>query len=481
MRVLLQSLLWLLPLGIIAQTNTPPPKAVPPLPTARQLQRMSVEMSAFVHFTVNTFTNLEWGYGNEPDSVFNPTEANPEQWVKVLKEAGFKQLIFTCKHHDGFCLWPSAYTEHSIKNSPYKNGRGDLVGELSEACHNEGMQLGIYLSPWDRNSAMYATPEYITYYRNQLTELITQYGPVSELWLDGANGGTGYYGGSNDRRQISRDYYGWDSTIQLARSLQASEIVVFGDAGPDIRWVGNEQGYAGETNWYAMETDSCYVRHQGFEALLASGMENGANWIPSEVDVSIRPGWFYHPQEDDQVKTAEELFQIYLQSVGRGAVLLLNVPPDQRGLISERDVSSLQGFRALLDDAFQMNLATEAHINVSSVRGNSVDFDANKLNDNNRETYWSTDDGLTTGFIEIQLDTIQPVHYVVLQEYLPLGQRVGAFYIEVTIGHEWQKVAEATTMGMKRIIPLKEVSTDNIRIQITRAKACLTISEVAIY
>lgn len=465
----------------LSQEITNPPDTVYPAPNSRQLKWMKSEMNAFVHFTTNTFTNLEWGYGDEKESVFNPTQANPEQWAQIIKETGFKGLIFTTKHHDGFCLWPSKFTEHSIKNSHYKNGNGDLVNEVSEACKKYGLNFGIYLSPWDRNRSDYGKPSYIDYYRNQLEELITNYGPIYELWFDGANGGTGYYGGANEKRRIDQNYYDWENTIKLARSLQNEEIIVFSDAGPDIRWVGNEQGFAGKTNWYNMDPDSCFIRRPGYEKILAQGMENGSNWLPSEVDVSIRPGWFYHESEDSLVKSPQELFEIYLKSVGRGAVLLLNIPPDRRGLINENDLQSLKGFRDLLDKEFSKNLMEDALIDVSSVRDKSKTYGPNNLNDNEPNTYWATNDDEDFGIITIKLKKKQEIKYLVLREYLNLGQRVKAFEVEVKNDNNWVKVADATTIGIKKIIKLDHVNSDEIRINITKAKACLTISGLELY
>ena len=446
MKKLLSCCLLMYFFSVFAQHDIPPPDPVLPVPTQRQLDWMSMEMNAFIHFTTNTFTDLEWGLGDEAESVFNPTAANPDQWVQVLKNAGFKGLILTCKHHDGFCLWPSSITEHSIKNS-----------------------------------AVYAMPGYVEYYRNQLTELFSNYGPIFELWFDGANGGTGYYGGANENRQISQDYYDWEHTIKLARSLQNEELIIFSDAGPDIRWVGNEQGYVCETNWYAIDPDSCHIRRPGFEKIIGTGMENGSDWIPSEVDVSIRPGWFYHASEDSLVKSPERLFEIYLESVGRGAVLLLNVPPDRRGLIHENDIKSLQGFRQILNNAFKTNLINGAKVSVSTIRGNAKTFDSNQLIDNNQDTYWATDDSITTGSIEIDLFEEQTVNYVVLHEYLNLGQRVKAFTIEIKKADGWIRVAEATTMGFKRIIKIEPVTTNLIRVNFTEAKACLTVSGIEVY
>ncbi|MDP4209048.1 MAG: alpha-L-fucosidase [Bacteroidota bacterium] len=481
MKKLLTYPLLFFSLATFGQKAVAPPRPLLPIPNQRQLDWMGMEMNAFVHFTINTFTDLEWGNGDEAESVFNPSAPDPVQWATVLKQAGFKGLIFTCKHHDGFCLWPSKYTEHSIKKSPYKNGNGDMVRETSDACKKTGVKFGIYLSPWDRNRADYAKPGYITYYRNQLTELITNYGPIFELWFDGANGGTGYYGGAREKRTISASYYDWPNTVKLARKLQSKEFIIFSDNGPDIRWVGNEEGWVGKTNWYMIDPDSALTRRPGYEKLLGSGMENGSHWIPSEVDVSIRPGWFYHALEDSKVKTPEQLFDIYLNSVGRGAVLLLNVPPDRRGLFHENDVKALQGFRQLIDREFKSNLAAKATITVSSFRGKSRAFDATKLTDNNADTYWATNNNITSGTIMIDLKKEQTIKYVVLHEYLKLGQRVKAFNIEVKKGNDWIKVANETTIGYKRIIKINPVQTDKIRVNITASRGCLTISEIEVF
>jgi alpha-L-fucosidase len=458
-----------------------PPKPLLPVPSPAQLAWQEMEMVAFVHFTTNTFTDLEWGYGDEPESVFNPTEADPLQWAGVLKNAGFKELIFTCKHHDGFCLWPSKYTEHSIKNSPYKNGKGDLVRETSDACKKAGIRFGIYLSPWDRNRADYGRPEYITYYRNQLTELITNYGPISELWFDGANGGTGYYGGAKERRTITTSYYDWPNTVKLARSLQKENLVVFSDNGPDVRWVGNEEGWVCETNWNMIDPDSALIRRPGFEKIVGTGMENGSHWIPSEVDVSIRPGWFYHASEDAKVKTPEKLFELYLSSVGRGSVLLLNVPPDRRGLFHENDIKSLRGFRQIIDNEFKTNLAKNAKTDASSYRGKFKLFHPSNITDGNKDTYWTTDDTETSGSFIIHLGKAQTIKYIVLQEYIKLGQRVKEFNIEINDKNNWKQITKATTIGYKRILKIDPVTTDKIRVNITASKACPVISNIEVY
>jgi alpha-L-fucosidase len=468
--------------GALAQTKkVAAPAPVLPVPNAAQLAWHEMETNAFVHFTTNTFTGLEWGNGDESEKIFNPTQLNANQWASTLKETGFKTLILTCKHHDGFCLWPSKYTEHSIKNSLYKNGKGDLVKEVSDACKQNGLKFGVYLSPWDRNHAEYGRPAYIEYYRNQLKELFTHYGPVVEMWFDGANGGTGYYGGAREARKINgATYYEWPKTLDLVRSMQPN-VVFFSDAGPGVRWVGNESGIAGETNWNTISTDTLFAGKPGVEALLNSGSETGTKWIPAEVDVSIRPGWFYHAAEDDKVKTPERLFEIYLTSVGRGSTLLLNIPPDQRGLFHENDVKALKGFRALLNKEFALNLAAGTKVTASSFRGNAVAYSPKNITDGNKNTYWATDDGINTGSFEISLPVSKQVKYILLQEYIKLGQRVKAFTVEVWHNNAWHHVATASTIGYKRILKIEPVQTNKIRVSITDAKACPLISNVAVY
>jgi alpha-L-fucosidase len=458
-----------------------PPAPVLPLPSSAQMKWHEMELNAFVHFTTNTFTGLEWGYGDEKESVFNPTEVNVNQWATTLKATGFKTLILTCKHHDGFCLWPGKYTEHSIKNSPYKNGKGDLVKEVSDACKKYGLKFGVYLSPWDRNRADYGKPSYITYYRNQLKELFTNYGPVVEMWFDGANGGDGYYGGAREKRSInSRTYYDWPNTLQLVRSMQPN-VVFFSDAGPGVRWVGNERGIAGETNWNTISTDTIYAGKGGIENLLSTGSADGDKWVPAEVDVSIRPGWFYHKEEDSLVKSPEKLFNIYLTSVGRGSTLLLNIPPDRRGLFHENDVKALQVFKAFLNKEFAHDLALHAIITADSYRGNAKIFSPKNMVDGNKETYWATNDEVHTGSFEIVLPKISTVKYILLQEYIKLGQRVKSFTVEIWKEGAWQKVAEGTTIGYKRILKLDPVETNKVKVTITDAKACPVISNVALY
>lgn len=452
-----------------------PPQAFGPTPDENQMKWHEREQFAFIHFTTNTFTDKEWGYGDEPESVFNPTAFDADQWAKTIRDAGLTGIVLTCKHHDGFCLWPSAFTEHSVKNSPFLDGKGDVVKAVSDACSKYGLFFGVYLSPWDRNYAQYASPEYVAYYRNQLTELLSNYGEVSEVWFDGANGGDGYYGGAREMRKIDAStYYDWPNTYAIVRNL-APRAVMFG--GPTIRWCGNESGYAGATNWNTYSEDAS--SEEDILVRLNTGDEDGNAWLPAEVDVSIRPGWFYHASEDERVKTPETLFKIYLESVGRGSSLILNLPPDRRGLLHENDVKALLGWKTLLNEAFALNLAVKAK--ADTWRGKSKRYAAPNVTDGDRETYWATDDDVTTGDLEIDLGASKKVNYVLIQEYIRLGQRVQSFIIEAKKGGEWEKVAEGTTIGYKRILPLGGVEASALRIRITGAKAGPLISAVEVY
>ena len=458
-----------------------PPQPVLPVPTDRQLAWHEMEQYAFIHFTTNTFTDKEWGFGDEKESVFNPTAMDVTQWTKTIKAAGLKGLVLTCKHHDGFCLWPSQYTEHSVKNSPYKGGKGNVVDEVEKACRVNGLKFGVYLSPWDRNRADYGYPSYIEYYRNQLKELFAAHSPVFEMWFDGANGGDGFYGGANEKRKIDgKTYYDWPTTLNLVRGMEPN-VIFFSDAGPDIRWCGNERGFVNETNWNTITADSLYAGKSGIENLLNTGTENGTSWIPAEVDVSIRPGWFYHAKEDTLVKTPEQLFDIYLSSVGRGANLILNIPPDRRGLINEIDAASLLEWKRLIDKRFKTNLALNKPVKASSVRGNSSVYEATTVTDGNKETYWASNDQERTGNLEIDLGEKKLVSYVLIQEYIKLGQRIKSFSIEIEKDGNWLEVAKGTTIGYKRILRILPVETQKVRINFTDSKACPVISNVEVY
>ena len=463
------------------QKTVAPPAPVLPVPTERQLAWHEMEQYAFVHFTTNTFTDKEWGFGDESEAVFNPTAMDVTQWTKTFKAAGLKGVVLTCKHHDGFCLWPSKYTEHSVKNSPYKNGQGNVVDEVEKACRAEGLKFGVYLSPWDRNRADYGTPSYVEYYRNQLKELFDAHKPVFEMWFDGANGGDGYYGGANEKRKIdAKSYYDWPTTLKMVRDMEPN-VIFFSDAGPDIRWCGNESGYVNETNWNTITPDTLYAGKSGIQKLLNTGEENGTSWIPAEVDVSIRPGWFYHAKEDSLVKSPEKLFEIYLTSVGRGANLILNIPPDRRGLVHENDVAALLGWKKLIDERFKTNLAQNKPVTASTVRGNAAAYEAAMVTDGNKETYWATNDEEKTGSLEINLGEPKTISYVLIQEYIKLGQRVKSFSVEVEKDGTWQEVGAGTTIGYKRIVKINPVDAQKIRVNIKDSKACPVISNLEIF
>jgi alpha-L-fucosidase len=457
------------------------PPIVGPTPSESQMAWHEMEMNAFVHFTTNTFTGKEWGYGDEQPEIFNPTAFDADQWITAIKDAGFKGVILTCKHHDGFCLWPSQYTEHSVKNSPFQNGQGDVVKAVSVACKREGLKFGVYLSPWDRNRADYGSPSYVEYYRNQLKELFTSYGPVFEMWFDGANGGDGFYGGARETRKINgATYYDWPTTLDLVREMEPN-ILFFSDAGPGVRWVGNERGIAGETNWNTITADTLFAGKPGIEKFLKEGDEKGTAWIPAEVDVSIRPGWFYHAEQDTLVKTPERLFEIYLSSVGRGSTLLLNIPPDRRGLIHENDLAALRGWKEIMVREFAKNHALHAETVANNYRGSLQNFAPSNTTDGNKETYWATDDGVTKGFLEISLSQNTTIRYILLQEYIKLGQRIKSFTVDAWVEGNWKTVATATTIGYKRIIKLQPVETNKLRLNIVESKACPLISNIEVY
>ena len=457
------------------------PAPVYPIPTERQLAWHEMEQYAFIHFTTNTFTGKEWGYGDESEEVFNPSAMDVNQWIKVVKAAGLKAIVLTCKHHDGFCLWPSQYTEHSVKNSKWQGGKGNVVKEVADACHKNGLKFGVYLSPWDRNRSDYGSPSYIEYYRNQLKELFTLYGPVFEMWFDGANGGDGFYGGAREKRKINAaNYYDWPATLNMVRKMEPN-IIFFSDAGPDIRWCGNEGGHAGETNWSTISTDSIYAGKSGIENLLNTGQEDGKNYVPAEVDVSIRPGWFYHAEEDAKVKTPEKLFEIYLSSVGRGSNLILNIPPDRRGILHENDVKALLGWKKMIDEAFKTNLALKSKVQADTYRGNSKQFEASNVTDGNKESYWSTDDAVTTGNLIVDLGSARTIKYITLQEYVKLGQRVKSFTISLWENKKWVEVSKGSTIGYKRIVRIEPTQSEKVKIEITASKASPLISNIQIY
>ncbi len=465
-----------LPLATMAQQ----PKAAGPTPNKYQVAWQKMEYYAFIHFSMNTFTDIEWGYGDKDPKLFNPSDLDCRQWARTAKEAGMKGIILTAKHHDGFCLWPSKYTDYSVKNSPWKNGKGDLVKELAEACKEYGLKLGIYLSPWDRNNADYGKPEYITYFRNQLRELLSNYGDIFEVWFDGANGGTGYYGGARETRNVDRKtYYDWQNTFKIVRELQPAAMI-FSDGGPDVRWCGDEEGWVGETNWSLLRRDEVWPGYPNYQEL-RYGHENGTHWVPAEVNVSMRPGWFYHQSEDHKVKTVPELVDIYYQSIGRNGTLLINFPVDKRGLIHEQDAENIIAMKKTIDAELKENLASNKRYMASNIRNKSSNYSVANAFDKNANTYWATDDNVRQANLIINFGEKKDFNRFLIQEYTPLGQRVKSFSIEAKTADGWKEIAKGTTIGYKRILRFPTVSSNALRLNINDAKACPLITEIGVF
>jgi len=460
-----------------AQEFANAPKPFGPVPTQKQIDWQEMEFYAFVHFSLNTFTNKEWGFGDESPELFNPSQLDVRQWARVVKEAGMKGIILVAKHHDGFCLWPSAYTERSVKNSPWENGKGDLVKELAAACKEYDLKLGLYLSPWDRNHPQYGKPEYVTYFRNQLKELLTNYGDVFEMWFDGANGGDGYYGGANETRKInSLTYYNWDETYKLIYSL-APKTLVWGVGPSEARWIGNEEGRAGKTNWSLLRQKDELAGKVHYSEFM-SGHEDGEKWVPGEADVSIRPGWFYHSVEDDKVRSLDEMVDIYYESIGRNATLLLNLPVDKRGLVHENDEARLKELVATIKADFKKELLKETKVQASNIRGNDSNFGPQNVIDGNKNSYWATDDKVKQASIEFTFKKPTAVNRILLQEYIKLGQRVKSFSVEANVNGQWKTIANETTIGYKRILRLDRVIASAIRVNILDAKAGFVINTI---
>ncbi|WP_129714143.1 alpha-L-fucosidase [Pedobacter sp. SYP-B3415] len=434
-----------------------PPKPYGPLPSAAQLKWHEMEMYVLVHFTPTTFENKEWGYGDADPKIFNPRSFDADQIAGAVKSGGFRGLISVAKHHDGFALWPTRTNQYNISKSPWKNGKGDMVRDFMLAARKAGMEFGVYCSAWDRNDPEYGRAAYVDHYREQLKELYTNYGRLFTSWHDGANGGDGYYGGARETRKIDRSaYYGWEDLWQITRRMQP-EAVIFSDIGPDVRWVGNERGAAGETSWATFTP----VGPEGtkpapghvVETFLTSGQRNGRFWIPAECDVPHRVGWFYHADQDHQVKTPDQLFDIYLKSVGRGANLSLGIAPMQDGRLHANDVQSLQGFGDKLRKTFATNLATGARLFAASTRP-GTNYQLRNLLDNDRYTYWAPDDDVHHPVIEIDLKGTKRFNLIRLRENIKLGQRLDSAVVEVHLKGAWHRLASATSIGSTRLIRL---------------------------
>lgn len=484
MKLLLVFALVLSGLSLSAQ-NMLAPAPFGAVPAERQLNWSETQSYCFLHFNMNTFTGREWGLGGEKETEFNPTDFNADQIVSTVAKNGFKGVILTCKHHDGFCLWPSAFTEHSVKNSPWKNGKGDVVREISAACRKYGIKFGVYLSPWDRNSALYGKPEYISYYRSQLKELLTNYGNIFEVWLDGANGGDGYYGGANEKREINRTtFYDWPATWALIRKLQPSACI-FSDIGPDIRWCGNESGYVKDSCWapytaHGPSGDTPGIGYtKGEEG--ETGTLGGSAWIPAEVDVSIRPGWFYHKEEDNKVRSLESLKTIYFSSVGKGANWNLNLPPDRTGQINANDVKALDEFHNWQVKSFSTDLLKGARATASEIRGKARQFAASNVLDGKKNTYWAVNDSTRTASLIFTLAGKRTFNCLELKEYIRLGQRIRSFSIEAEQNGTWKQVYKGSTIGPRKLAKFSDVTASRIRVRFTDALACPVIASAALY
>jgi alpha-L-fucosidase len=421
------------------------------LPSTRQVQWQQMETTMFAHFTVNTFTDKEWGDGTESPAIFNPTKFDAHQWTKAAKDAGFKMIILTAKHHDGFCLWPSAYTNHSVKNSPWKGGKGDMVKEVSDACREAGLKFGVYLSPWDRHEPSYGTDTYNNHYKNQLRELLSNYGEISEVWFDGAKG--------ENAKNMAYDFQGY---WKMVRQLQPN-AVMFSDIGPDVRWVGNESGFAGETCWSTINTDGMAVGNADSKHL-NTGDANGKSWITPECDVSIRKGWFFHESENNTVKTPQQLVELYYKSVGRNGLFLLNIPPNKNGLFEETDVNSIKEMRSILNETFEKNLAQNKASNL--------------LTDKKLETSIP----LKIGQIwELNFKQNVQIDRVMLQENITKGQMIESLAVQYWDGTGWQNLCNATTVGYKKLLKTNLVETSKIRLKIHKAKGMINLAEIGFF
>ena len=468
------------------EPNDPTPYGA--LPTERQLKLHEMEMYALIHFTPTTFENKEWGYGDANPKIFNPAKFDANQIASAIKAGGFGGYTVVAKHHDGFCLWPTKTTEYNISKSPFREGKGDLVKEFADAAKKAGLQLGLYCSPWDRNNVNYGDPKYVSeVYYPQLKELYSNYGNLFTVFYDGANGGDGYYGGTREKRKIEASaYYNFDKIWEIVRTMQRNANI-FSDIGPDIRWVGNEKGLCAETSWATFtptSPDSTKKPAPGFSEYqnAPGGTHNGKFWIPAEADVPMRPGWFYHPEEEGNVKTAAQLIDIYYTSVGRGGVMDLGVSPTTEGILCDGDVKKLAEFGSLLKQTFTTNFAKNAVIATSNTRGKSAKYSTSLLTDGDPYTYWATDDAITTGDITINLKKAESFNVIRLKENIKLGQRIEEVAVDVWESNGWKEIATATSIGANRLIRLPQyVKTEKVRIRITKSPVCIVLSDVGLF
>lgn len=436
-----------------------------PVPTPAQLAWQHDELALFLHFGVNTFTDREWGDGSESPSIFNPAQLDARVWARTARQAGFRSLVLTAKHHDGFCLWPSARTAHSVQSSPWRGGNGDVVRDVAEACRAEGLGLGVYLSPWDRHEPSYGdSARYMDHYVAQLEELLTRYGRVAEVWFDGANGE-----GPNGKRQV----YDWPRIHGTVRRLQP-EAVMFSDAGPDVRWIGNERGVAGETCWSTIDPDA--VPYAGYDApgvgeTLQRGHPNGSVWRPGETDVSIRPGWFWHPAEDDKVRTAADLMSLYFTSVGRNSKLLLNVPPTRDGLLHPTDTGQLLAFGRARDRLLGADYA----------KGARAAGQGRRALDGDPGSFWSARPDAASASLVIELRHATPCTVLRLQEPIALGQTIERFRVEAMTTAGTTTLAEGTTIGYCRLVRFPVATVERLRVTAESSLGAIRLSTLSLH
>jgi len=480
--------------GSLAQVSlAEPPQPYGPTPSERQLKWHETERFALIHFGLNTYTDREWGYGSEDPTLFNPAAQNADQVVATLQRSGMRGVILVAKHHDGFCLWPTQTTAHNISKSPWHGGRGDLVREYADAAKKHGLRFGVYCSPWDRNNAAYGTPAYLPIYQAQLRELLTNYGTLFEVWFDGANGGDGYYGGAREKRGIDRfTYYDWPNTWDIVRKLQPGACI-FGDVGPDCRWVGNENGHAAAECWATFtpkgKTDPSRPANGDNlnDKESPAGHRDGTAWMPPECDVPLRKGWFWHPNEDATVRTPTQLLDIYFSSVGKSGCMNLGVAPNRDGCVCEADIRSLEAFGGILRTLFSVNYAAHAAASADRVRawqpepGRTNPYAPANATDGDRYTYWATDDGVTNATLTLTLPAVAEFNVVRLRENIRLGQRIDAFEIDVWQDGDWKEYAAGQSIGACRLIRGTKVGTDKVRLRILRASACPCISDFGLF
>ena len=460
-----------------------PPLPYGPVPTKSQIAWHEMEYFSLICYGLNTYTEQEWAYGDVDPKLFDPSDLDTDQWAKTARDAGMKGLILVAKHHDGFSLWPSKFTDYSVKATPWKNGTGDVLGDLSKSCKKYGLKLGVYLSPWDRNHAEYGRPEYVQFYYDQLEELLTEYGDVFEFWIDGANGGTGYYGGANERRSIDRrTYYGYDTIFSMVKKHQPG-AVIFSDVGPGVRWVGNEAGIANETNWNTINTYGMFPGESDpeFHKKLGTGEPGGESWIPAEVNTTLLwpKAWYYHTGH--QPRSLQNLMELYYTSIGRGSPLNLGIAIAPSGQIRDIDKKALLKFKKQVDREFSVNLVKNATIKSSDHRGSQDEYSPMNCVDGDKESYWATNDSVHTATLYIGFKKETTFNRLLLQENIRLGQRIHKFTLEIKTGKGWEKVANGTTIGYKRVLRFDDVTSKKARVTLETKAPCLTLSNLGIY